>query len=157
LPLLAGLPTRLSVGNSLASPRSYGGMPPTWERVCLGDLPLVQAGYPRSIKLLLLAKPTPTLHEGRFSHCKGCAHPNEEVPVVEVVMHAGSKHSVLCSSQTLGCLTKVVQCLLEYRFYVVSQVILLRIARARAGRPRCPVPRGQTPCTLDTGRVCPSG
>src|SRR5215203_1636246 len=60
----------------------------------------------------LLAKPTPGLHDGHFGHCKGCAHPNEEVPIIGLVVHTGGKNPIFSGPQTLGCLTKVVQCLL---------------------------------------------
>ena len=61
---------------------------------------------------LLLATPTPGLHDRRLAHRKGCAHPNEEVPVIWLLVHTGGKHPVFCGPQTLGGFTKVVQRLL---------------------------------------------
>jgi hypothetical protein len=39
-----------------------------------------------------------------------------------LLVPAGGKHPVLCGPQTLGCLTKLVQRFLDYRFYVVRHV-----------------------------------
>jgi hypothetical protein len=48
-------------------------------------------------------------------------------------VHTGGKHPVFCGPQTLDCLTKVLQRLLDYRFYVVRYVTPNILATSKKG------------------------